>query len=222
MFLEIEDVLTPEEVARLRALASGAHFVDGRATSPHSAVKNNLQIDQAQAAYAESSKLMAEALQRNPPFRNFSFPRIMAPPMLAKYGPGMRYGAHSDAAFLPLGGRPLRSDVSCTLFLSDPKTYEGGELSVRLGSKAVPFKGAPGSAVVYPSNCLHEVTPVTAGERLVGLTFVESLIPDPAFRELLYELDEVAALEGLNMSWENRTRLQYVRNNLRRIWGEAG
>ena len=81
--------------------------------------------------------------------------------------------------------------------------------------------GAAGSAVVYPSSTLHEVRPVTSGERLVGITFIESMVPDPAHRDLLYQLDEVAALEGFNISWENRTRLQYVRNNLRRMWGEA-
>jgi PKHD-type hydroxylase len=222
MFLQLQDVLNPGEVARLRELAASSRFVDGRVSSPHSTVKNNLQIDQNQPAYAESAKLMSTALQRNAAFLNFTFPRLMAPPMLAKYAPGMTYGAHSDAAFLPLGGRPLRSDMSCTIFLGDPGAYEGGELSVHLGNRHVDFKGPPGSAIVYPSNTLHEVRPVTAGERLVGLTFIESLIPDPANRELLFQLDEVAALEGLNMSWQNRTRLEYVRNNLRRMWGEAG
>jgi PKHD-type hydroxylase len=134
----------------------------------------------------------------------------------------MNYGVHSDAAFLPIGARPLRSDLSCTLFIADPGAYEGGELSIQLGSRTVQFKGAAGSAVIYPSNTLHEVKPVPSGERLVGLTFIESSIPDPAHRDLLYALNEIAALEGFNMSWENRTRLQHVRNNLRRMWGEAG
>jgi PKHD-type hydroxylase len=164
---------------------------------------------------------MGEALQRCEGFRNFAFPRLMAPPMLAKYGPGMAYGAHSDAAFLPMGARRLRSDISCTLFIAAPDSYEGGALCIHLGSRSVEFKGAAGSAIVYPSDTLHEVRPVTAGERLVGLTFIESDVPDPAHRQLLYDLDEVAALEGLNMSWENRIRLQHVRNNLRRMWSVA-
>jgi len=222
MFLELPDVLTPPEVDRLRALASGARFAAGRLSNPHSTVKNNLQIDHADPAHAEAAKLMAGALQRCEPFRDFAFPRVLAPPMLAKYVPGMNYGLHSDAAFMPLGQRPLRSDLSCTLFIADPGSYEGGELSIQLGARRVAFKGPPGSAVVYPSNTLHEVTPVATGERLVGLTFIESQIPDPAHRDLLYQLNELAALEGFNMSWENRTRLQYVRNNLRRIWGEPG
>jgi PKHD-type hydroxylase len=222
MFLELQDVLTADEVARLRAIAAVARFVDGRLSSPHSQVKDNLQIDHGDAAYAESSRLMANALQRHEHVRSFAFPRILAPPMLAKYGPGMRYGPHVDAAFLPLPSRQLRSDLSCTIFIADPGAYEGGELSIELGGRRLEFKGAPGSAVIYPSTTLHEVKAVTAGERLVGLTFIESTIPDAGRRDLLYQLDEVAALEGLNMSWENRTRLQYVRNNLRRMWGEAG
>jgi PKHD-type hydroxylase len=218
MFLEIPDVLTAQEVAQLRDLAAGAKFVDGRISSPHSTVKDNLQLDHGDQAYAVSSKLLAAALTRNESFRNFAFPALMAPPLLARYEPGMKYGAHSDSAFIQLGQRQLRSDLSCTIFLNDPATYEGGTLSVRLGARAVEFKLQPGAAVVYPSTTLHEVTPVTSGQRLVGITFIESQIPDPALRELLYELDEVAALEGGGMSAENRTRLQYVRTNLRRIW----
>jgi PKHD-type hydroxylase len=220
VFLELAEVLNVGEVQRLRAWARGARFADGRLTSPHSTVKNNLQVDHADPVYVESSRLMAQALQRCEPFRDFAYPRKIAPPMLAKYSPGMNYGAHSDAAYMTLGEGLLRSDLSCTLFIAAPDTYQGGELCIRLGSAVLTFKGAPGSAIVYPSNTLHEVKPVTAGERLVGLTFIESMIPDPTNRELLWHLDEVAALEGLKMDWENRTRLQYVRNNLRRIWGE--
>ena len=103
MFLELPDVLQPDEVARLRTLAAGARFADGRLSSPHSKVKNNLQIDHADPAHAEASKLMAMALQRSEDFRNFAYPRMIAPPMLARYAPGMAYGLHSDAAFLPVG-----------------------------------------------------------------------------------------------------------------------
>ena len=222
MFLELTDVLTPAELARLRELAAGAKFADGRVSNPHSTVKHNLQIDQADPAFRNASKLMATALLRNETFCNFTYARIISPPVLAKYTAGMNYGVHADAPFIPLGERPLRSDLSCTLFLAPPETYAGGELAITLGAASVTFKGAAGAAVIYPSNTLHEVRPVTAGERLVGLTFIESMIPDPAHRDLLYHLEDVAALEGPNMSWDNRTRLQYVRNNLRRIWGESG
>lgn len=221
MFLEIDDVLTPEEVAELKALAAKAQFVDGRISSPHSTVKKNLQIDHADQAYQASSKILAAALQRNEPFRNFAFPALMAPPLLARYEPGMTYGLHVDSAIIPLGARQLRSDISCTIFLNDPETYEGGALAVRVGTRMVEFKLKAGAAIVYPSTTLHEVTPVTSGQRLVGITFVESHIADAMLREMLYELDEVAALEGATMDPENRNRLQYVRANLRRMWGSS-
>jgi len=221
MFLELPDVLTRPETDRLRVIAANARFVEGRLSNPHSKVKNNQQVDQADPAYAESSKLMALALQRSEPFREFALPRIVAPPMLARYAPGMNYGVHSDAPAMATAGGRLRSDLSCTLFLSDPSAYEGGELAIQLGARTVTFKGPAGSAVVYPSDTLHEVRPVTSGQRLVGLTFIESVIRDPARRDILYQLNEVAALEGFNMSWENRTRLQHARNNLTRMWAES-
>ena len=221
MFLEIDDILTPGEVAELRRLAAGATFVDGRISAPHSTVKKNTQIDHADAAYQASSGLLATALRRSEPFINFAFPAAMAPPLLARYEPGMAYGMHVDSAIIPLGQRQLRSDISCTVFISDPESYDGGALAIRVGTRAVEFKLKAGSAIVYPSTTLHEVVPVTRGQRLVGITFIESHIVDPMMRELLYELDEVAALEGLNMHPDNRNRLQYVRANLRRLWGTS-
>jgi PKHD-type hydroxylase len=130
----------------------------------------------------------------------------------------MKYGGHADAALLQIGGLRLRSDLSCTVLVSDPSTYEGGELSIELGTIAIPFKGAAGEAVVYPSTMLHEVVPVRAGQRLVSITFIESFIPDEHRRTQVYELNEIAALEGLTMKWENRVRLDVVRQNLIRMW----
>ena len=218
MFLEIPEVLTPPELDRLRHLAGAAQFEDGRRSSPHATNKNNLQIDRTDPAHAESAQILTAALQRCEAFRNFAMPRAMAPPMLARYAPGMNYGVHADAAFFPIGPKGLRSDLSCTVFINPPESYAGGELAIHLGTRVVTFKGPAGSAIVYPSSTLHEVRPVPSGERLVGLTFIESAIADPALREIVYELDEVAAREGLNMHWDNRTRLQCVRNNLRRMW----
>ncbi len=220
MFLEIPDLLTPAELAHLQRAAQIGTFVDGRGSNPHSKVKRNLALDAGDPLYQETSRLMAHALQRNEIFRNASFPKVMAPPMLTRYPPGNAYGLHSDAAFLPIGERPLRSDLSCTIFVSPPEACGGGALSVALGTRRVEVKGAAGSAVVYPSDTLHEVTPITSGERVVGLTFIESRIADRARRDLLYELNEVAALEGLGMQWENFTRLQHVQMSLLRMWAE--
>jgi PKHD-type hydroxylase len=222
MFLEVPDILTPLEIARLREVAAKSVFVDGRITNPHSKVKNNAQLNYSDQAYMESSRIMAAALQRNVAFRSFAFPKVMAPPMLTKYSIGKNYGIHADAPFLPIGDRPLRSDLSCTIFISAPDTYENGALSVMLGTRRVEFKGPAGSAIVYPSNTLHEVISVTAGERIVGLTFIESRISNPTHREILHELNDVAGLEGLNISRENFTRLEHVQSSLHRLWAEPG
>ena len=220
MFLEIPDLIGPSELARLAEIARTRPFIDGRVTNPHSKVKANLQLDYADPAYAESSRMLAQALQRNESVRNAAFPKVMAPPMLTRYRHGHAYGLHSDAAFLPIGERPMRSDLSCTIFVSGPQAYEGGELTVQLGTQRVRLRGAAGSAVIYPSDTLHEVTPVTAGERVVGLTFIESRIADTTRRSLLHELNEVAALEGLGMSWDNYSRLQHVQMGLLRMWAD--
>jgi PKHD-type hydroxylase len=222
MFLEIPDLLTPGEVGELVAIGAASKFVDGRATNPHSKVKNN-QILADQEAYKRSSTIMFEALRRSDAFNNWAFPKTMAQPWLTKYAaPGSSYGVHTDVAFMQQpGGRPLRSDLSCTIYLTPPDSYDGGELVVHLGTKQVEIKGAAGSAIVYPSNTLHEVRAVTRGERLVGLTFIESRLANPQQRDLLYELNEVAALEGLNMSWDNYTRLQRVQMCLLRLWADS-
>ena len=222
MFLDLPDLLAPAEVGRLAEIARTRPFVDGRITNPHSRVKANLQLDYGDPAYAESSRMMVQALQRSEAFRNAAFPKVMAPPMLTRYRLGHAYGLHSDAAFMPVGERPLRSDLSCTIFVSPPDACEGGELCVQLGAQTVRIKGAAGSAIVYPSNTLHQVSPVTAGERVVGLTFIESRIADETRRSLLYELNEVAALEGLSMAWDNFSRLQHVQMSLLRMWADAG
>jgi PKHD-type hydroxylase len=117
-------------------------------------------------------------------------------------------------------GQAIRSDISCTIFLNEPESYEGGSLHVRYGDADIRFKLNPGQAILYPSDTFHEVEPVTEGERLVAITFIQSRIPDPFRRYMLFELNEVAALEGLKMEPENFSRLQLVQANLLRYWGD--
>ena len=218
MFLEIKDFLTPAEVARLVELARNLAFVDGRVSNPNNQTKNNLQASLTDPGYAESSRIVAAAFARSAPFQEFAFPRHVAPPLLAKYEVGMTYGAHADTAYMRFGNEVRRSDLSATVWLLDPASYDGGELVIHLGTKPVVVKGEPGSVVIYPSTQLHEVTPVRRGARLVSITFIESLIPQEYERTQLYELSEVLALEGLSMRWENRVRLDAVRHNLMRLW----
>ncbi|HET7084993.1 MAG TPA: Fe2+-dependent dioxygenase [Rhizomicrobium sp.] len=218
MFLELKDFLNPAEVARLRELAAKAQFVDGRISNPHNKAKNNLQVSETDPQYAESSRIVAAAFARSAPFRDFALPRNIAPPLLARYEVGMTYGAHADVSHMRFGNEVRRADLSATVWLNEPSSYDGGELAVYLGTKGVVVKGEAGSVIVYPSTQLHEVTPVRRGQRLVAITFIESLIPDEFQRTQLYELSEVMALEGLKMEWGNRVRLEGVRNNLLRLW----
>ena len=216
MFRKLQ-ILSPSQVTQLREISDNAAYVDGKISNPHSKIKNNLQLHD-QVAYAQSSKILADALMGNEGFRNCAFPARVAPPMMTRYTPDMHYGLHADSALIHLPTGSLRADLSCTIFLSDPDTYEGGALRVTQGDGEMRFKGARGSAIVYPSNTLHEVEPVTKGERHVAITFIQSQIADARTRDILFELNEVAALEGNNMSFENFTRLQAVQSDLTRMW----
>jgi PKHD-type hydroxylase len=212
-------VLTDAEIAECRRIAAATPFVDGRITNPHNLAKQNEQMHDP-GAYQKSSDLLRLALLRTPEFMEFAFPVALAPPLITRYKPGMKYGAHADAAFIKLPGATIRSDLSCTIFLNEPKDYDGGELRLRLGDAQLTFKLKPGEAIVYPSDTFHQVMPVTRGERLVAITFIQSRIQDPFRRNMLYELNEVAALEGLKMDPENYGRLQLVQQNLLRHWSD--
>jgi len=218
MFLQIENFLAPAEVQTIAESARGAKFLDGKRSNPHNVTKDNVIGDPTDPLARQAAQIALSALQRSEEVKNFAFPLRIAVPMLCRYDAGMKYGAHIDAAFMALGAQPLRSDVSCTVFIASPADYQGGELVVHLGTEIIRIKGNAGSAIFYPSTRVHQVVPVTAGERLVMITFIESQIPDEMQRDMLYALGEVKALEGLKMDWRNRTQLEYVIANLQRMW----
>ena len=165
MFLQIDNYLTPAEVQEIADLARQAKFVEGRRSNPHNHTKDNVIGDTADPTAQKASAIALAALQRNEQSRDFAFPQPMAVPSLARYDVGMKYGAHIDAAFMPLGPQPLRSDVSCTMFISNPSDYEGGGLVIYLGSEIVHIKGKAGSAVFYSSTDVHQVEPSAPGHR---------------------------------------------------------
>ena len=218
MFHLVKDILSPSEIDQIRELARVVRFVDGRASNPHNTAKNNLQMDVGQPEAQRASQIAGQAIARNEEVRNYAFPKRIASPMLSRYEVGMTYGPHADAAYLPLPNAPMRSDISATLFIGEPSDCEGGELVIHLGSESIKIKGGAGSMILYPSTTLHEVAPVTAGRRLSMFTFLESQIGNQMHRELLHAVNEVTALEGFNMKWENRMRLQFVSANLHRLW----
>jgi PKHD-type hydroxylase len=219
MMYRILPILNDAEIAECRRIAAAAPFVDGRFTNPHNTAKVNEQLHD-QSAYERSGQLLHAALVRSEELRNFAFPVRIAPPLITRYQPGMKYGLHADVAFMQLPQTAIRADLSCTIFLNEPKNYEGGALHIRLGDADLSFKLQAGEAIFYPSDTLHEVEPVTKGERLVAITFIQSRIQDPFRRNLLYNLNEVAALEGLSMKPENFTTLQLIQNQLLRYWGD--
>ena len=222
MFLEVRGFLDPAEIMRLSALSRELKFVEGRLSNPANVTKNNMQADVFDARYKESVQIVANAFTRSREFRDFAFPKRIAPSLLSRYEPGMKYGAHADSALMSVTNSAatilLRSDLSCTVFISDPASYDGGELVLHMGTLPVIIKGKAGEAFVYPSTMMHEVRPVHSGVRLVSITFIESLIADEHCRTQLYELKEVLALEGLKLDWVSRVRLELVSQNLTRMW----
>jgi PKHD-type hydroxylase len=221
MILEVKDLLQPSAVTRLRECAALSNFVDGRATNPGFDQKSNLQGDPSSAIGEEVSRTVLAAFRSSRQFSDFVIPKTIAPPILARYDPAMKYGPHADSALIATPTGVLRSDVSCTVFLSEPNSYEGGELVLHFGARSVGIKLPAGAAVLYPSTTLHEVAPVRAGQRLVVITFIESHVANETDREMLFELGEVSALEGDKMHWASRMRLEVVRQNLTRRWSAS-
>lgn len=221
MIRHIKNVLRPEEVAYLVELSRRMRFVDGRATNSESSVKHNLQVPQNDPAANEPGVILRDALFRHPDIRAFALPRQMARPTMARYEPGMNYGWHVDEALFP-SNPPMRSDLSCTVWLGAPESYDGGELVIQLGQQELSFKGAAGDAVLYPSTTIHQVTPVTRGQRLVGITWIQSWIAHAHQRELLLQIDE---LRGHEMQGANDARalvlLESLRTNLFRMWSDT-
>ena len=219
MYIEIiKGLLSKEEVSMVVELSKQLRFVDGRSsTNPGSSVKNNLQADMEDPVYVEAGKVVRSAIFRSNTFREYAFPKNIALPMVTKYEPGMDYGFHVDAAMLATKP-PMRADVSTTVFLSDPKSYDGGELVAKVGAREIEVKLEPGDAVLYPSITLHRVKPVTRGVRLVAVTFCESSVRDHYERELLYQLGKSIKLESDKLSFETLTELNNVHTNLKRYW----
>src|ERR1700683_3663134 len=220
MFLQVENFFAPAEVQTLTEIARQAKFIDGKHSNPHNVTKDNVIGDANDPLARQAGQIALGALQRCEDAKNFAFPQRVAVPTLCRYEVGMKYGAHIDSAFLPMGPQPLRSDVSCTMFISNPADYQGGELLIHMGTELLRIKGNAGSAIFYPSTTVHEVVPVTSGERLVIITFIESHISDQLQRDLLYSLGAVRAVEGRKMDGHTRTKLEYVIANLHRMWSK--
>jgi PKHD-type hydroxylase len=224
MILCIGEVLTPNELQGIAAKLAQAAFVDGKTTAGWHAqtVKHNRQLPQDAPELKPLRQLILAALQRHPLFQIAVRPRQIHPMLISRYEPGMAYGTHTDNALMTAQGQPMRSDVSLTLFLSDPDTYDGGELVIDSPQGEQAFKLDAGAMVVYPSSTLHRVETVTDGVRLAAVSWVQSLVRDPAEREILFDLDTVCqALFERHGKTREFDLLAKTRANLLRKWVEV-
>lgn len=221
MILCISDILDRAALADLKNALSNGVFVDGVLTSGWASrlVKHNEQLGAGPALEAAQQKVIA-ALSANPVFSAAVLPRRYAPPLFARYGPGMRFGTHMDNAVI--GPDHLRTDVSVTVFLSEPEDYDGGELVMETTGGETAYKLPAGSAVAYPTTMLHRVEPVTRGLREVAVTWAQSLVRRADRREILFDLERVGrALFERDGKSEEFDLINKSAANLRRMWVDS-
>ncbi len=223
MLLHIPGILAPARAARMRQRLDTAQWTDGRETvGPQgSQVKRNLQLPEQSPTRAELGAEVLSALAANPLYHAAVLPARTLPPRFNRYEGGGQYGMHVDGAVMAMGGSDgwLRSDVSCTLFLSDPESYDGGELVVSDTYGEHEVKLPAGDLIVYPSDSLHRVEPVTRGTRLAAFFWVQSLVRDGQQRRLLLELDEsIQKLTATGAERDALLRLTNLYHNLLRQW----
>lgn len=219
----IPGVLRDDELATLRALLATAPFRSGLDTAGamSARIKHNLQLDAASPAARQVFDVVLAALRRSATFVAAALPRATSEPRVNRHEPGMFYGPHVDHGLMgaPGGAGRLRSDVSATLFLSDPDRYEGGELVIVEPTGERMFKGAAGDLLLYPSTTIHRVAPVTRGTRDAVILWVESLVARADQRELLFQLDQaIAGLAARVPEAPELLALSAVYHNLLRQW----
>lgn len=225
MLIAIPDVLTREQTIAGRRALEAASWIDGRATAGHQGahVKHNRQLGENDPAAREIGAMILQALNRSPLFMSAALPLHVLPPTFNRYGAGESFGDHVDGAmrFLPTGQR-MRTDLSCTLFFSEPDEYDGGELIVRdvYGEKRV--KLPAGHMILYPSTSVHQVTPVTRGERISSFFWLQSMVRDNTQRAMLFDMDvAIQRLGAENPTHPSVVQLTGVYHNLLRMWGEV-
>lgn len=208
--IAIANILKPEELETIRAYLDEAEFVDGKTTTGRfvQSVKHNLQLKPRGDKPAEIDNIVVAALARDDTFANFVLPRQYMSPIFSKYEPGMEYGSHVDSALMGTGQR-MRSDVSVTIFLNEPESYEGGQLMIGLPGGEQPVKLPAGAAVVYASTTLHRVAPVTSGVRLAAVTWVQSFVRDELMRQIHYDVKTASRMIASKAPESPEARLLY-------------
>jgi PKHD-type hydroxylase len=225
MLTTIADVLSAEEVAQIRARLAAAEWVDGKVTAGYQAqtVKRNAQIPEGSPVARELGDMILAALARSPLFLSAALPLRVFPPMFNSYAGGQTFGAHVDTAIRQFAGtgQRIRTDLSATLFLTDPADYDGGELDIHDTYGVHSVKLAAGSLVLYPATSLHAVRPVTRGARVSSFFWLQSMIRDEGRRAMMFELDTaIQRLAKDHPGHASALPLTGVYHNLLRQWAE--
>jgi len=225
MLIQIPGLLTPEQLALCQEQLVAADWRDGRVTAGPLAAraKQNLQLDESSEVARTLGGLIVGALEQNPLFLSAALPKQVFPPLFNRYEPGMRFGTHIDNAIRQHRGtrQRLRTDLSATLFLSPPESYDGGELIVEDSYGAHRVKLPAGDMILYPASSLHHVAPITRGARVAAFFWVQSLVKDDGERTLLFDLDN--AIRDLGQTAPDApalVRLTGCYHNLLRRWAE--
>jgi PKHD-type hydroxylase len=227
MLTVIPDLLDADSLARVRALIDAAEWVDGNVTSgPQSALaKRNLQLPEEAAEAKQAGQIVLDALGRSPLFIAAALPLKVFPPLFNSYAGGQAFGTHVDNAVRIQAGTGfrVRSDLSITIFLEAPESYDGGELTVETNFGVQRVKLPAGHAVLYPSSSLHRVEPVMSGRRVASFFWLQSMVRDDAARQVLFDLDSAIQQLAADLGHDNREviRLTGVYHNLLRRWADA-
>jgi len=227
LLLHIPEVFTKDEVATLRAQLDAGPWADGNATSGHQSAlaKRNMQLPETSPEALEIGLIIQQALEANPMFVSAALPHTIYPPLFNRYAGGEAFGVHVDNAIRQQGraGVRIRSDLSATLFLSEPGDYDGGELVIEENYGSQSIKLPAGDLVLYPSKSLHRVTPVTRGARVSSFFWLQSLIRDDAARETLFQLDVATQRVNIDRGPGDQAVIELtgVYHNLLRRWAEV-
>jgi PKHD-type hydroxylase len=226
MLIQVADVLSKEQVTTARSLLDAAPWIHGRVTAGHqsAAAKDNVQVPEGHPAAQEVGAIILGALQQNPLFITAALPLHVFPPLFNRYSGGQSFGSHVDNSIRTVPGTShrIRTDLSATLFLSEPADYDGGELMIEDTYGVHAVKLAAGSMVLYPSTSLHFVKPVTRGARVSSFFWLQSMVRDDGERTLLFDLDAgIRSLNQITPGHPTVVSLTGVYHNLLRKWVEV-
>lgn len=227
MLTVIPDLLDPATVQRVRTLIDAAQWIDGNVTSGHQSAlaKRNMQLPEDAPEARQAGQIILEALGRSPLLIAAALPLKIFPPLFNSYEGGQAFGVHVDNAVRVQAGTGfrVRSDLSMTIFLEDPQSYDGGELTVETNFGVQRVKLPAGHAVLYPSSSLHRVEPVTRGRRIASFFWLQSMVRDDAARQMMFDLDSSIQALAVDLGHDNAQviRLTGVYHNLLRRWADA-